>query len=72
MVEIEIGVLKGQCLNRRIGDRETLEREVVAWERSRNKAGARVRWMFTVEKAREKMGRAYPEITPDTAQQAAA
>jgi len=72
MVEIEIGVLKGQCLDRRIGDREMLEQEVTAWEESRNKASARVRWMFTVEKAREKMGRAYPEITPGTAQQAAA
>lgn len=61
MVEIEIGVLKRQCLNRRIEDRERLVREVAAWERSRNQAAARIRWLFTVEKAREKMGRAYPK-----------
>ena len=60
MAEIEIGVLRGQCLHRRIGEREQLEREIAAWERARNAAGARVRWMFTTEKARTKMGRAYP------------
>src|SRR3954453_14130013 len=61
MVEIEIGVLKGQCLDRRIDSREELEREIAAWERERNAAGARVNWMFTTEKARTKMGRAYPK-----------
>ncbi len=64
MVEIEIGVLKSQCLGRRIDTREWLEREIAAWECTRNAAGARVRWMFTTENARAKMGRAYPKITP--------
>jgi transposase len=66
MVEIEIGVLKGQCLDRRIADRPTLEREISAWETSRNAAGARVRWLFTVERARLKMRRAYPVASQDT------
>ena len=61
MAEIEIGVLKGQCLDRRIDTREWLEREIAAWERQRNEAGARLNWMFTTEKARAKMGRAYPK-----------
>src|SRR3954447_25576458 len=60
MVEIEIGVLKRQCLDRRIDDRDELEREIAAWERQRNLAGAHLKWMFTTEKARTKMGRAYP------------
>ena len=60
MVETEIGVLKGQCLDRRIDTREELEREIAAWECERNAAGARITWMFTTEKARAKMGRAYP------------
>ena len=60
MVEIEIGVLKRQCLDRRIDDREELEREIAAWERQLNLAGAHLKWMFTTEKARTKMGRAYP------------
>ena len=63
MVEIEIGVLKGQCLGRRIDTRDLLEREIAAWERNRNAAGARVKWMFTTEQARAKMGRAYPKPT---------
>jgi transposase len=59
MVEIEIGVLKAQCLDRRIGDRDTLRREIAAWEKARNEAGTRIRWMFTTERARQKLGRVY-------------
>jgi transposase len=62
MVEIEIGVLKSQCLARRIADKARLIEEIAAWERARNAAGERIRWMFTVEKARSKMRRSYPEI----------
>jgi hypothetical protein len=46
MVEIEIGALSAQCLDRRIPDISTLDHEVDAWTRARNAAGARVRWMF--------------------------
>ena len=60
MVEIEIGVLRGQCLDRRIDDPKRLRREITAWERRRNAAGAQIKWMFTTDKARHKMGRAYP------------
>src|SRR5213079_2300950 len=61
MVEIEIGVLRTQCLDRRTGDRDRLVSEIAAWERQRNAARARIKWMFTTEKARAKMGRAYPQ-----------
>ena len=61
MVEIEIGVLRGQCLDRRIATPERLVSEIAAWERQRNASRARIKWMFTTEKARAKMGRAYPE-----------
>jgi hypothetical protein len=60
MVEIEIGVMVAQCLDRRIGDKRTLASEVGAWERRRNKEKARINWLFTVQRAREKLGRAYP------------
>jgi len=60
MVEIEIGVLNQQCLDRRIPDRETLRREVAHWQRRRNAQGARVKWMFDIHRAREKLGRVYP------------
>jgi hypothetical protein len=61
MVEIEIGVLRSQCLDRRIANQEHLVSEIAAWERQRNTSGARIKWMFTTAKARAKMGRAYPE-----------
>jgi transposase len=61
MVEIEIGVLAGQCLDRRIESIEQLAAEIAIWERQRNTAGACIKWMFTTEKARAKMGRAYPQ-----------
>jgi transposase len=60
MVEIEIGVLRSQCLDRCIATQEQLASEIAAWERQRNTSGARIKWMFTTEKARVKMGRAYP------------
>ena len=61
MVEIEIGVLRGQCLDRRISSRDILEAEIAAWERQRNDSAARIKWMFTTEKARHKLSRAYPK-----------
>jgi transposase len=61
MVEIEIGVLRSQCLDRRIATQQQLKSEIAAWERQRNAAKARIKWMFTTEKARAKMGRAYPK-----------
>lgn len=62
MVEIEIGVMVKQCLDRRIPDKATLVSEVAQWERARNAERATINWLFTVERAREKLGRAYPRI----------
>jgi hypothetical protein len=62
MVEIEIGVLRSQCLDQRIDSKKRLVSEVAAWERQRNTSRARIKWMFTIEKARDKMGRAYPKL----------
>jgi len=66
MVEIEIGVLRGQCLDRRIDDPKRLRREITAWERRRNAARSRIKWMFTTDKARAKMGRAYPATSKES------
>ena len=63
MVEIEISVLASQCLDRRIDSYMRLVAEIAAWEKRRNAERARVNWMFTTEKARAKMGRAYPKPT---------
>jgi transposase len=59
-VEIEIGVLRGQCLDRRIEDKAFLISEIAAWETRRNAEGAMIDWSFTTEKAREKLKKAYP------------
>jgi hypothetical protein len=63
MVEIEIGVLRCHCLDRRIDSQQQLISEIAAWERQRNTSRARIKWMFTTEKARAKMGRAYPKLS---------
>jgi len=65
MVEIEIGALRSQCLDRRIGERDLLVSEINAWQRQRNASGARVKWKFTTQKTRDKLACAYP----DTAKQ---
>jgi transposase len=66
MAEIEIGVLRGQCLNRRIGERAVLEAEINAWLQQRNASTARVRWKFTTQKARDKLARAYPDTRKES------
>ena len=50
MAELEIGVLSRQCLNRRIADIETVEREVQAWVSRRNHEKSTVRWHFNASK----------------------
>ena len=60
MAEIELSVLQRQCLDRRIGDRRTMEREVTAWAAARNAAGTAVDWRFTTDDARIKLRRLYP------------
>lgn len=65
MVEIEIGVLRRQCLDRRIDCRDRLIAQIEAWEKLRNASGARIQWMFSTAKAREKLAKAYPVPTSD-------
>lgn len=60
MVEIEFSVLTGQCLQRRLPDKEMVQCEVAAWEQQRNVAKATVQWRFTTDKARAKLQRLYP------------
>jgi len=62
MAELEISALERQCLDRRIGDLETLRREVAAWIQSRNEAQVTVHRRFTSRDARQKLARSYPKI----------
>jgi hypothetical protein len=61
VVEIEIGVLRSQCQDRRIDSKERLVSAIAACERQRNASRACIKWMFATDKARAKMGRAYPK-----------
>jgi hypothetical protein len=62
MAEIELNVLTSQCLNRRIDNIKTIERETMAWQKHRNNKGAKVNWQFTTADARIKLKRLYPTI----------
>ena len=66
MVECEISVLQRQCRGRRIDDPKELRKEIAAWQRQRNKARYRIKWMFTTDKARAKLGRAYPALVKES------
>lgn len=66
MVEIEIGVLRTQCLDRRIAERAELESEIALWEHRRNARGEKIQWMFNCEKARQKLAHAYAQLLPES------
>jgi len=62
MAESELAVLAGQCLDRRIPDKQTLSDEVGAWQNHRNKNHAKADWQFTCGDARIKLKRLYPHF----------
>jgi hypothetical protein len=62
IAEIELRVLSGQCLNRRIPNKQILQKEVRAWQKQRNFQQAKVDWHFTTEDARIKLKRLYPTL----------
>jgi len=62
MAEIELSVLKGQCLDRRIADMTTMQAEVAAWEKDRNNSIKKINWQFTAPDARIKLRRLYPKL----------
>ena len=60
MAELQLSVLSRQCLDRRIADRATLEREVAAWVRDQQSKP--IQWRFTTKDARIKLKKLYPSI----------
>jgi hypothetical protein len=62
IAEIELNVLMGQCLNRRIDDIKIVRKEVRAWQEFINNKNATVNWEFTAEDARIKLSRLYPTL----------
>jgi hypothetical protein len=57
--EIEINVMDIECTDRRIGDMETLVREVATWTRKRNDQKKKINWKFTRERADKKLSKYY-------------
>jgi transposase len=62
MAEIELSALVRQCLDRRIPDKESLAKEVKAWEDERNSEVVKVHWQFTTADARIKLRSLYPKF----------
>jgi hypothetical protein len=62
MAESELGVLATQCLDRRIPDKDTLTKEVTAWQDERNTNHTKANWRFTTDDARIKLKRLYPQF----------
>jgi transposase len=62
MAEIELNVLNGQCLNRRIDNIETVIKEVRAWQNHRNNKNIKINWRFTTSDSRIKLKRLYPSF----------
>ena len=62
MAEIELNVLNGQCLNRRIDKLSTVIKECKAWQKHRNNMKAKINWQFTTKNARIKLKRRYPTL----------
>ncbi len=62
MAEIELRVLNGQCLNRRIDNIETVRKETKAWCKARNDMNAKINWQFTTKDARIKLKTLYPKL----------
>jgi len=62
MAEIELNVLTGQCLNRRIDNIEDVRKETAAWQDYRNNKKSNVNWQFSADDARIKLARLYPSI----------
>lgn len=62
MAEIELNVLNGQCLNRRIAKLSTVIKECEAWQKYRNNLNAKINWQFTTKDARIKLKRLYPTL----------
>lgn len=62
MAEIELSALSKQCLDRRIGQRCILTKEVLTWSAKRNRLRTKITWHFTKNNARNKLNRFYDTI----------
>jgi transposase len=64
MIEIEFSALSRLCLNRRIPTIQKLESEALAFIENRTNQRVKIDWQFSVEDARQKLGRHYKNVNP--------
>jgi hypothetical protein len=64
VVEIKIGVLRGQCLDRRIDSHQRLASEIAALERQRNTSRIRIKWSSQQKKPAPKWAAPVPGSQP--------
>ena len=62
IAEIELSVLKRQCLANRIDCIEKMRATVAAWNIDRNNHQTKVDWQYTTSDARTKLKRLYPKF----------
>lgn len=68
MIEIEFSALSKQCLNRRIANKDQLEKEVTAIVKEREEKAIKIDWQFSIESARNKLNRHYQQVNAENAQ----
>ena len=64
IIELEFSALSRQCLNRRIASQDELEKQVLIWAQERNQKKVKIKWQFTVEKARDTLNTQYVKVNP--------
>ena len=62
IAEIELSVLKRQCLAGRIDCIDKMRAKVAAWNTDRNNRQTNVDWQFRTNDARIKLKRLYPKV----------
>ena len=62
IAENELSTLTRQCLSRRIGTLKEMRKQVNAWQKRRNQASSQVNWRFTIDRARQRLHRVYPQL----------
>ena len=62
IAEIELNVLAGQCLNRRIDNITKVKKEVQSWQEFRNNKNSKANWQFTTIDARIRLSKLYQTL----------
>ncbi len=53
MAEIELSVMQGMCIKKRIGSIYRLKKELAVWQTKRNDRKEGITWSFTIEDAKK-------------------